>query len=563
MYCHGEFQHSMAYSSAMLMQALRSVADKVNTRALSKEDDASRKDVPALFVSDGLGGGSGYNTAEGLIGMPAGSAAQVSEYPFVVFNLTGHERTEMVEFTLWERNHWETVHDFRNRQFMAVLADGRCVETFCTENNQFWAHAFKKILLPLTVPAFGFTTVVFKEWCTGALACDKNKDTVRTLSMKHHCSYAVTERPVLGMENGTIKALWDSVTGKLVSLVDKSTGIDLLAGGKGVGPEMTIERPIGMSAWVIGAAGEQVSVDLKKVQEFASGDYTAALVFSYAFARSHMSVTYRLDAGASTLKVSMDITWLEVGTDQTGIPNLRFCVGTALKNPTATYEIPFGAIQRTTAPHHDVPALRWTLLESKALKAGLLVTNDCKYGNVVQDGTLTINLLRSSYNPDPLPELRAHKCGFTLTPVKVAEDIATLIRTAQATENPLIPIGTDTHDGTIAPEEGMLEVTGDGIVLSCVKNVEQAPSPNVAQAPSPNVAQAPSPVSKEIIIRLYNTRPKAAVATVAANRLFGRLQKASLADLLERPTKTLPLRGQSVAATVPANGIATVRLAFA
>ncbi|MCL1856078.1 MAG: hypothetical protein FWF84_00310 [Kiritimatiellaeota bacterium] len=540
LYCHGEFQHTMAYSSAMLIQALRGVAEKVNTAKLSKGEAKFDAEVPALYVSDGVGSGAGINAAEGTIGMPAGMGTQ-KDFPFVVFNLTGHERTEMVDFTLWERDHGETRQDFIGRQFAATLADGTGVEACCVEAPErwgAWGHLFKRMRLLLTVPAFGFTTVVFREK-TGKEA-PSTKDKVTSLSRKHHCSYSVTERPVLGMENTALRATFDTVSGELVSLIDKSTGVDLLADSDGVGPEMMMERPVNMSAWITGAEGKRLPMELKKVEQRPFGDTSFELVFTYAMGRSNMTATYRLDAGSATLKAALAIDWLERGNDDVGVPNLRYRVSTALVGKTALHEIPFGAIERTTTALHDVPSLRWTFLSSQDSPTGLLVTNDSKYGSVTNDGTLTVNLLRSSYNPDPLPELGAHRCAFTLTPVKKTGNVSALIRMAQAEENPLIPVGTNAHAGSLAPETGMLSITGAGVVLSCATFAESNDT--------------------EIIVRLVNTTPKAAPATVTLDKAFGRIKKASLADLLERPTTALPVKGHGVALTVPASGIASLRL---
>lgn len=55
----------------------------------------------------------------------------------------------------------------------------------------------------------------------------------------------------------------------------------------------------------------------------------------------------------------------------------------------------------------EVPALQWAQVTGKigGKVAGCLVANDCKYEHSLQDSTLRVTLVRSSYDPDPLPEI--------------------------------------------------------------------------------------------------------------------------------------------------------------
>jgi alpha-mannosidase len=78
-----------------------------------------------------------------------------------------------------------------------------------------------------------------------------------------------------------------------------------------------------------------------------------------------------------------------------------------MKISNTTYEIQFGAINRSSKPRMDediakfeVPAQQWA--DMSDAKYGVSLLNDCKYGYNAKENTLQLTLLRSPHYPNPI-----------------------------------------------------------------------------------------------------------------------------------------------------------------
>lgn len=538
LYCHGQFQETMAFTSMATAQALRHLAARIDTQSPCGTVE-TLPPPPALFTADGFGGGSGCFAVDGRAGHAHGHGTSPVR-PFVVFNTTPAGRTEVVEFTLWDRELPETAAAFVAKRFEAVGPDGRILPVQRMETSRQWGHAFQRYAAPVDVPAFGYTTVVFREASDGPAAPGVD-GAVRPLTPAYHCAYARTERTPLGFENNRLRVAFYTATGRVASLYDKVADRELLALETGIGLEYAIERAGAMSAWVIDPAGPAQSPVLAAVREIAAGPLVAAVELTFRVNASTVRLTYRLEADSARLQMGMEADWLEHGGKEIGTPNLRLAIGTALAKPTASYEIPFGWIGRRTRPDQEVSALRWALLESDTSPAGLLAINDCKHGHAVDGGTLRINLIRSSFEPDKFPELGEHKAQFALAGVSTPHAKADATRAAQAFTHPLWVQGTTVHAGPLPAENGLVDVVGEDIVVSCLKQSEDG---------------------QGIVVRLQNLSDRKTDARIAVNRDLGTPASAEAVDLLERPCKgvAVHLAGACVRTLLPPRGIVSIRM---
>ena len=90
-------------------------------------------------------------------------------------------------------------------------------------------------------------------------------------------------------------------------------------------------------------------------------------------------------------------------------------------SPTATYEIPWGAIHRPTHRNtswdwakFEVPAQKWVDLSEGGHGVSLL--NDSKYGHDIQGNVIRLTLLRSPSYPDPSADFGDHEFVYSLLP---------------------------------------------------------------------------------------------------------------------------------------------------
>ena len=511
-YTHGQFQETMASTTAITTRALRGVAGVVDTARIAAPVVVT--EVPPSFLSSGHGSGAGIAAGEGRLSQ-YDTHGDSPTRPFVIFNLTAIERRETISLTIWDREPWGAPVRFHDKTFEALDAAGEVLPVQVLKKGNGWGHQCMTLAVPVVVPALGFTTVVVRE----TFAPGRADPGVSQITTAHHCGYVPRERMAAGMENKLVRVQFDVQTGRIVSFQDKRTGLELLApAAGGIGLEYSVERAQGMSAWSINNAGPVEFPSVVSLNETQNGPYTAAIEITYQMHESIGKVTYRLDQDDPRLRVDMDIEWFQRGSKTDGFPNLRFAVPLALTDAAAVYEIPFGAIAREAGPDQEVPALRWARVAGRIGKerAAMLVMNDCKHGHALAGSTLRVNLIRSSIEPDPLPEIGRHAIAFALAPVDADITTAQATRLAQAFNTPLLPIGTEVHTGRLAPTTALLALQGDGLVLSGIKMSEK---------------------NDGVLVRVYEAAGEAGQGAVAVDPAIGAPADARCVDLLERALK--------------------------
>ena len=221
----------------------------------------------------------------------------------------------------------------------------------------------------------------------------------------------------------------------------------------------------------------------------------------------------------------------------------------------AWYETPFASIRRATAHGEEVPALGWAAVAGDS--AGLALFNDSKHGHSFDRGLLSLTLIRSSYNPDPLPEIGDHSIRCALYAFEGEPDAVELTRRAGAFARPLTVVNTDAHEGSLPPAGAFLTVESDRAVVSCVKEAEPGAAYGARAGYGANAG-----ASGALVVRLYNPTGTAATAVIGASPEgpFGALASCRLVDLMERPVAggEIPARGGRVTVAVPARGIVSV-----
>jgi alpha-mannosidase len=511
---HGQFQETMASTQTITTRALRGVAGEVNTAGVAQPaPGADLLPAPAFFTASGHGAGAGIAAAEGRLS--AYSVHLDSPLrPFVIFNLSPVPRREVVTLTIWDREPFASPLPFHDKLFEVVDAAGKILAAQVVEKGGLWGHRNITLAAPVEAPALGYTTLVVRETCAPPAV----EAGAWQLAKPYHCAYVPRERAQLGLENALLRVGFDMRSGRVISLFDKRAKRELVdAASGGIGLEYSVERPHGMTAWCLENAGPTEMPVVKTMRETRAGPHSVALEIVYAIRESTARAVYRLDRDDPRLHLSLDVDWFQRGAPESGCPNLRLALPLALTEAVARYEIPFGSLTRALPPDQEAPALRWALLSGRdgdGAAAGLLLTNDCKHGHAVSGATLRVNLIRSSYDPDPLPEIGHHAMNFALEPVAGELAAAEATRRAQAFNAPLLAVATDAHAGRLPPTLQMLALRGANVALSGLKLAEN---------------------DDGLVARFYETAGvPGAVALALAPELAAPLAARAL-DLLERP----------------------------
>jgi len=102
---------------------------------------------------------------------------------------------------------------------------------------------------------------------------------------------------------------------------------------------------------------------------------------------------------------------------ETGTPQLRmvFPTGSSRRRHATRSRT---ALSSARSRRRGGPALRYAdaFGTIAGRPAGLLLLNDGKHGHSLDGSTLALTLLRSSYEPDPLPEIGTHSMRMALVP---------------------------------------------------------------------------------------------------------------------------------------------------
>jgi alpha-mannosidase len=147
--------------------------------------------------------------------------------------------------------------------------------------------------------------------------------------------------------------------------------------------------------------------------------------------------------------------------------------------PFATYDIPYGTIDRPTTRNNswekaqfEVPAQYWADLGDG--KHGLSVINESKYGYDAAGSVLRLTLLRSPTWPDPEADRGHHHFHFALYPHSGSWKDAMTVRRGWEYNYPLQAVVTTAHPGSLSAEHSFASASPENVVLTAVKKAEDA-----------------------------------------------------------------------------------------
>jgi alpha-mannosidase len=210
----------------------------------------------------------------------------------------------------------------------------------------------------------------------------------------------------------------------------------------------------------------------------------------------------------------------------------------------ATYEIPFGSVERPTTRNtpaeqaqFEVPAQRWADISDA--KHGLSLLNDCKYGYDTKGNVLRLSLLRSPESPDPHADEGHHAFTYSMYPHAGGWKEALTIRRGYELNYKLISLPAERHEGKLAPEHSFLQVQQDNIIVSALKKAED---------------------DKGLIVRFYEWEGKEGPVTV---QVPPGADSASETDLMEKPLSTLPVNSGAIKVPTKPYEIKTIKIQFA
>lgn len=444
--------------------------------------------------------------------------------PIVIFNSQSWPRTETTEV--------EAQLPGPATQIQVVDSAGKPADAQVLHLDPE-THRVRLLLLART-PALGYQTYFVRTANSAPAVHSMLKATADTL------------------ENEYIRVKIDPQTGCMTSLFDKRSGTDALAPAETDtgGPkdrtcgnllQTFVDKPKQWDAWNIDADFEDKHWDLDKADEvklIESGPLRAIIEIKNHFQNSTFVRDVTLYAGVPRVDVKMQADWHEKHI------LLKVAFPVSAHSDKATFEIPFGSIERPTTRNtpaekaqFEVPAQRWADISDD--KHGFSLLNDCKYGYDSKGNVLRLSLLRSPEWPDPHADEGHHEFTYSLYPHGGGWKEAMTIRQGYDLNYKLISVPVQKHEGALPPEHSFVQLQGENVILTAVKKAED---------------------DDGIILRFYEWAGKDSEVTL---KLPPGAHSAAETNLMEKQIADLPVHGNNVSVHAKPYEIKTIKVQFA
>ncbi len=512
-YALGLYQQAFALTNSRRTAALRAVADQIDSSSLTVTEDIS--------LSRSEGAGVGFPTASGSLSRYSRHAGL--RRLFMVWNPLPAERTEACELTIWDWQGDVSRMQFRDSRGNVVphqlIADGV---------HEYWGHLYQTVLVQTRVPAIGYETLALSELPAQELPAAE-------------IGPRIISEPDFTLENEYLSVTISRLDGTLVSLTDKETGHEYADPQAPLSIFRLIEEDPqqGMTAWVVGPYKKISS--LHQGVRFTgrqAGPVRQSLTWTTEFGnQSELTVTLSLNRGERQLRLDIAVKWQEIGSAKTGVPQLNLLLPIPYACPYFQYDIPMGTINRE--PHHfDVPASSYAFAANPSGRS-LMLVSDSKYGFRGSEDGLAITLIRSSFDPDPWPEVGAHQIRLAIALTDGGRDAEQL---ARAFCHPFSTVAMrKPQTGCLPLHQSLCSLIDGETYLSAVKLAEDG---------------------NALTVRLYSLNEKTVRTTL---RFWQKPQKAVLTDLMEQPVEgadPVLIQDNDVVFSVKPFGLQTVKITF-
>jgi len=452
--------------------------------------------------------------------------------PVVVFNSLSWPRTEVVEF--------EAQLPDKAKQLEVLDSAGHTVESQLLSIDP--ATNRVHLLILAHAPALGYKVYFVRSANNPA----SSKFAASKITAQHVTASGMT------LSNGYVRIKVDPQTGCVTSLFNLHDQTETLAPSEtdSGGPktfacgnllQAFYDKPKRWDAWNIDADFEKQHWDLDKadaVKLIEHGPLRSVIRVKKHFQNSTFVQDITMYAGMPRVDVKMNVDWHEKHI------LLKVAFPLSAHNDKATFEIPYGSIERPTTRNtlaeqakFEVPAQRWADLSDA--RHGFSLLNDSKYGYDAKGNVLRLSLLRSPEWPDPHADEGQHEFTYSLYPHAGNWRDAQTVRRGYELNYKLRALPSLKHAGSLPSEHSFVQVEADNVVLTALKKSEDDAS---------------------LLLRFYEWAGKTSNVII---HLPEGAQSASETDLLEKPIADLAFHENNVTVPTKPYEIKTVKIKFA
>ncbi|WP_319419061.1 alpha-mannosidase [Pleurocapsa sp. FMAR1] len=362
---------------------------------------------------------------------------QADAQPLVVFNSLNWKRSQVV-----------TIEGSKSRVYDC---EGDVVRSQLIKDNQL-------VFLAKNIPSIGYRLF----W----LCSNHNSLTSKALEQQNYV-----------LENQYLQVVVNPDTGNLDSIYDRINNKEILRDSGNV-IQAFEDRGQYWDAWNIDPEYEQKQLSTTELESIAwiNVELIKGIRVVKKLNNSKFIQDYILEPDSSILKINNTVDWQETHV------MVKIAFPLNIKSNYVTYEIPCGAIKRTTQPQTaeekakwEVSALNWADLTDNDGKYGVSLLNDCKYGYDAKPDLLRLTLLRSSVWPDPQSDKGTHHFTYAIYPhvndwkkaktVQKGYELNTPLQTIIPAQNSL----NNQQNNQLSPSQELLNLSADNLVLMAFK----------------------------------------------------------------------------------------------
>jgi len=383
-------------------------------------------------------------------------------FPVVVFNYLSWQRSEVVSVSLPTEptQQWQIFDNLGNQIISQLDADA------------------KLLFLAKDIPAVGY-----RVFWLSATQIVPSQNQSKTIALQFI------------LENEYLRIIVNEQTGDLTSVFDKFNHREILS-ASGNQLQAFTDKGQYWDAWNIDpnyAEHTLPPLQLKSIEWLEQGILQNRLRVVRQLGESEFIQDYILQAASPILKIATKVNWLERHV----LVKAAFPLN--LEANFATYEIPCGAIHRTTKPQTaaekakwEVPALRWADLtqqdteeQNNSACYGVSLLNDCKYGYDAQPNQLRLSLLRSPEWPNPQADKGHHEFSYGLYPHRGTWEKAETVKRGYEFNQPLKVLvcekkfntqaSTTSSNKTLQDKASFIDISAQNLILMAFKQSEDNP----------------------------------------------------------------------------------------
>ena len=203
-------------------------------------------------------------------------------------------------------------------------------------------------------------------------------------------------------------------------MYDKEMDKELLSGPGNI-LSLYEDRPNNWDAWDVDFFYRDALIEAAAISEIrpsTNGNVVKQIKLSFSIGNSTIEQTASLYPHSKRLDLSTHVEWNEKHK------MLRVHFPVAIRSEQAAFDIQYGYVKRNTHRNTSWDKAKFEVVGHKYADLsdhdhGVALLNDCKYGYMVHDNILDLNLLRSPSNPDPDADEGSHAFTYSVFPLSL------------------------------------------------------------------------------------------------------------------------------------------------